>query len=113
MAESPAIAGFSYSGYQCWLPIPPPCGRGGARGAAAGAPIALSQKEFAPVRALASEPTRVFAKDALLTGHRQVCCLNRPDNAAPRSATRAPSRVACDPLCRVRAWPFRSPSCAP
>jgi DNA-binding response OmpR family regulator len=31
-----------------------------------GAPIALSQKEFALVRTLASEPTRVFTKDELL-----------------------------------------------
>jgi DNA-binding response OmpR family regulator len=31
-----------------------------------GAPITLSQKEFALVRALASDPTRVFAKDELL-----------------------------------------------
>jgi DNA-binding response OmpR family regulator len=31
-----------------------------------GAPIALSQKEFALVRALASEPTKVFTKDELL-----------------------------------------------
>jgi DNA-binding response OmpR family regulator len=31
-----------------------------------GQPIALSQKEFALVRALASEPTRVFTKDELL-----------------------------------------------
>jgi DNA-binding response OmpR family regulator len=31
-----------------------------------GKPIALSQKEFALVRALASEPTRVFTKDELL-----------------------------------------------
>jgi DNA-binding response OmpR family regulator len=31
-----------------------------------GAPVALSQKEFALVRALASEPTRVFTKDELL-----------------------------------------------
>jgi DNA-binding response OmpR family regulator/signal transduction histidine kinase len=31
-----------------------------------GAPVALSQKEFALVRTLASEPTRVFTKDELL-----------------------------------------------
>jgi DNA-binding response OmpR family regulator len=31
-----------------------------------GAPITLSQKEFALVRALASDPTRVFTKDELL-----------------------------------------------
>jgi DNA-binding response OmpR family regulator len=31
-----------------------------------GTPVALSQKEFALVRALASEPTRVFTKDELL-----------------------------------------------
>src|ERR1019366_8719364 len=40
----------------------------GRRGGLEGKPVALSKKEFALLRALAAEPTRVFTREELLRG---------------------------------------------
>jgi DNA-binding response OmpR family regulator len=53
----------------------------------AGEPLALSKKEFALVRALAAEPTRVFTRDELLRGvwgFRVVCPTRTVDAHAHR-----------------------------
>jgi DNA-binding response OmpR family regulator len=58
-----------------------------------GAPVALSQKEFALVRTLASEPTRVFTNDELLRsiwGFRTLGS-NRPEAPYARPSAAASS----------------------
>ena len=78
-----------------------------------GAPIELSQKEFALVRTLASDPTRVFTKDELLRtiwGFRTLGS-NRcraPYEAAPRLAIleRGPPRIAWNSTARGGAAAF-------
>src|SRR5919199_2309118 len=56
-----------------------------------GAPVALSQKEFALLRALATEPTRVFTKDELLRqvwGFRHTGATRTLDSHACRLRTK-------------------------
>ncbi len=53
----------------------------------AGAPVALSKKEFAFLRALAAEPTRVFTREELLRGvwgFRVICPTRTVDSHAHR-----------------------------
>jgi DNA-binding response OmpR family regulator len=52
-----------------------------------GEPVSLSKKEFAFLRALASEPTRVFTREELLRGvwgHRVICPTRTIDSHAHR-----------------------------
>jgi hypothetical protein len=73
-----------------------------------GAPVELSQKEFALVRTLASDPTRVLTKDELLRTIWGFRTLGSNRRNAPCAARVPNRRLAVTPVGRCFAWKARA-----